>query len=362
MSYYLLPKKNTVIEILPISSSDTILKPYISQSVEYYLYQMSEQIKSIERDTNCSYTSDFIQKAINPYEYIFTKVPGTKISVSKIKPDSTEFYNFLEILYTLHLFSDFSHKKINTFVQGQNSKSIIDGIDILRENHNDNHIMCDNYDFKHSIDFMYFELEKSDPIQFMIMSLKYILEFQSKNGISIIKLNSIVHKPILDILFLLTSLYEKVYIIKPNVSNFFDGERYIVARNFTLSIENMYYYLIEMNSLIARLQEQPDQTYVSIVKQELPYYFLNKVEDANIIIGHQQLEGMEQMINIFKNKNKEDRIETLKKNNIQKCVQWCEKYNIPYNKFTEKVNIFLNSTLETESNQFLMGDAESIFL
>ncbi|MCX8482441.1 MAG: hypothetical protein ORN50_02585, partial [Crocinitomicaceae bacterium] len=36
-------------------------------------------------------------------------------------------------------------------------------------------------------------------------------------------------------------------------------------------------------------------------------------------------------------------IDSLKKANIQKCIQWCEKYKIPCNKFTEKINIFLNS-------------------
>jgi hypothetical protein len=29
------------------------------------------------------------------------------------------------------------------------------------------------------------------------------------------------------------------------------------------------------------------------------------------------------------------------KSNIQKSVSWCEKYKIPCNKFTEKINIFL---------------------
>jgi hypothetical protein len=47
------------------------------------------------------------------------------------------------------------------------------------------------------------------------------------------------------------------------------------------------------------------------------------------------------VINILKNKNKEDKIETLKKMNIQKSVLWCEKYKIPCNKFFEKTNIFL---------------------
>ena len=61
----------------------------------------------------------------------------------------------------------------------------------------------------------------------------------------------------------------------------------------------------------------------------------------NITIGQQQLEALNQIIGILKNKNKYDKIETIKKSNIQKSVNWCEKYKIPCNKFTEKINIFL---------------------
>ena len=43
---------------------------------------------------------------------------------------------------------------------------------------------------------------------------------------------------------------------------------------------------------------------------------------------------------LFKNKN--DKLETFKKNNITKCVQWCEKNNIPYNKTQNTTNIFIN--------------------
>jgi UV DNA damage repair endonuclease len=66
-----------------------------------------------------------------------------------------------------------------------------------------------------------------------------------------------------------------------------------------------------------------------------------KMDDMNIIIGQQQLESLDMVINILKNKNKEDKIETIKKSNIQKSVAWCEKYKIPCNRFSEKINIFL---------------------
>ena len=80
-----------------------------------------------------------------------------------------------------------------------------------------------------------------------------------------------------------------------------------------------------------------------------PYYFINKIEESNVSIGFQQIEQIDQILNILKNKNKEDKLENLKKNNIQKCIQWCDKFKIPHNKFVEKNNIFLALPLQSYS-------------
>ena len=79
----------------------------------------------------------------------------------------------------------------------------------------------------------------------------------------------------------------------------------------------------------------------SIIDFDVPYYFTMKIDDMNIIVGQQQLESLNLIISLLKNKNKDDKIETLKKSNIQRAVLWCEKYKIPCNKFSEKINIFL---------------------
>lgn len=339
MSYYLLPTKNKHIDIF-LTVSDTIsTEPYISPSLLYYLQSMNEQLNTIISENTYGYTVDFLQKIINPYQYIFTKVSGSKNSVSKMKHQSDDFYIFLEIIQTLNLFDVFSNKKINTIVQGKNYKTITDCIDFIHETYENNH----STEFsKQDVDFIYFETH--DTIEnYSILCLKKILEFQSKNGVAIIKLNSITSKLILDVLFILTSLYDKIYIIKPNSSNMCNGDRFIVAKKFTGSIETSNYYLSEINTI---LTNKHDKIISSIVKQDLPSHFLTKVEEANIIIGHQQLEVIEQMVNLAKNKNKEDKIECFKKNNIQKCIQWCEKYKIPHHKFIEKMNIFLNAVVE----------------
>jgi hypothetical protein len=80
----------------------------------------------------------------------------------------------------------------------------------------------------------------------------------------------------------------------------------------------------------------------SLLQTTLPSFFISKIEEFNVIYGQQQLEAYDQLINIINNKNKLDKIEALKKINIQKCIAWCDKYKIPCNKFIDKYNIFLN--------------------
>jgi hypothetical protein len=44
---------------------------------------------------------------------------------------------------------------------------------------------------------------------------------------------------------------------------------------------------------------------------------MNKIEDSNIIIGQQQIEALDQIINIFKNKNKVEKIFIIEKGLIK---------------------------------------------
>ena len=39
--------------------------------------------------------------------------------------------------------------------------------------------------------------------------------------------------------------------------------------------------------------------------------------------------------------NKYERLESFKKTNIQKCISWCQRYKLPFNKVITSNNIFL---------------------
>jgi hypothetical protein len=324
---------------------------------------------------------------LNTYEFIFSKVPNSNLSVSKLKPYSNTFYIYMEIFQMFRFLDLFENVNMKTLHIGKNNHSIIECLNMIREDSEDIHMSCStiyphnheekghmNIVINNDYQFLSYELladeedngscgyntSRRSIFEMGRKMLIHLLKNQASNGICIIQIRDLFHKPLLDILYMLTTLYEKVYIIKPNHSNIFKSERFIICKNFILNSRRQIVYDKYCKMLAAQVVDgfalTPDsepffteakgetimKPYISsFIDNDLPYYFLCKIEESNIIIGHQQLENMDHLLSLYKGKNNEEKIEMIKKSNIQKCIQWCEKYKIPYNKFIEKVNIFI---------------------
>jgi hypothetical protein len=76
----------------------------------------------------------------------------------------------------------------------------------------------------------------------------------------------------------------------------------------------------------------------------LPYLFTNKIEEYNAILGQQQIDTIVSTIYLIDNNNKYDKIEHMKKKYIQKCITWCQKFNIPYHSVIQTNNMFLSGS------------------
>lgn len=350
MSYYILPKNINTVNVNPCSSYKPY-KPYISNSfLTYYLESKKQIVEMFTFDNDLSdNTFDEAIRIINPYEFIFSKVPGSKFSVSKLKPNSNMFYDLYEIINNLNLFDIFANKSIKSLHISPNCEDSVDCYDMFREGFNDdiktiysNDIESDTPD--NSFEYIFFENIVASEHEYFISLIKNIivmLKNQKYGGISIMKIKDILHKPVVDCLYMLSSLYEKVYIVKPSTNNITSLDRYIVCKNFQYNQSFRPYLKLNAIKLVIFLKKLENKNITQILDTDIPCYFKNKIDDLNIIIGQQQIEALDQIISIYKNKNKNDKIENIKKINIQKSVTWCEKYKIPCNKFSEKVNIFL---------------------
>jgi hypothetical protein len=362
MSYYIIPKIKNWVNVNPKYSYTEFSKPYISASLYYYYNELRQQIqthlKTIDKDLqNLSYSNyEDVTRIVNPYEYIFSKVPGSKFSVSKLKPKTNLFYDFLEVSNTLNVFDSYKNKPIKTLHITHNNHDSIECFEMLRENYSDEIFCYDEINDsiitqigENHFDFLFFEANTNSSHDYIISMIQFamiILRNQSAEGSCIIKIDNLFQKSVVDVLYLLASLYEKVYILKPNSNNITTFDKYIVCKNFQYSESKARYLKLNYYRLLIFLKKLENNYIEGVFDFGIPYYFTIKLEDIIIIIGQQQIDSLDLIINILKNKNREEKIETIKKSNIQKSVTWCEKYKIPFNKFSEKTNIFLPITKE----------------
>jgi hypothetical protein len=373
MNYYILPKNHLNIHIFLSLSSEKII-PYISYSLIHYLNDVYNNMLKLEERLNnnsnepTTITIEYINKIVNPFEFIHTNVPGTVISVSKVKPESSFFFDLMEIFQICNINDILAVKNkitVANFTSNYSSSHYL--LNMLREENEDiiindffeYNILCDKYIKNRTnlkIDLFIIEFKDEEyinPSQYVkniLLALFIITKYQSNNGTSIIKFDGIFYKVIVDVLMILTCIYDKVFLIKPSISKITKGDRYVVCKNFDEGKNNKYNLNTQLETKLADYLTNKDNSMFihSLLKNEIPYYFLNKIEESNAVIGQQQLESYDQIINIFKNKNKEDKVDTLKRNHILKCIQWCEKNQIPHNKFTDKINIFLNTKQKGE--------------
>jgi hypothetical protein len=353
MTYYLLPKTNHYIS-LKITCQEEPLTTYTSHSLSFFYGKLVEQLITIvsfsnqEKENDSFYGEDIdsISQIFHPYEYIFKKIPFSKYSISKLPFKEAIFYDFYEIVKSIHLFDDFHKKKISLLTIGSHSESIQECIKFLRStiitkeeitSYNTLEEGLENGLNEEKRDFLFFELLSNESgqnnnasILKLIQIVILLLTMQKKNGIAIIQIDTTFFKPVLDILYLLSSFYEKMYIIKPMANNVVSFHKYLVCKHFIDDPLKHDSYKKTLVSLLPVVNNYPHSSYISsLIEGDLPCFFISKINDINIILGQQQLEMIHQMILFFKNKNKEKKSQLIKMH-IAKSIKWCEKFKIPH--------------------------------
>lgn len=385
MTFFLLPEVHSTINNITLESNE-MPEVYISPTLSRYLNKIKQQL-----DENYDIW-DYYKKYTNPYEFIHTVIPNTKCAVSKLKPLSRSFYKMIEIVNQLDLLNSYKSHNINTFHLAEGPGGFIEAIAYLRKNQQDNYYgmtlidpdvnvpgwkksssflanhknvvietgitgtgdllevdnlkhCYSNYNnkmdiitadggFDFSIDF---NQQETLATKLLFAQVSFAIAMQKKNGHFVLKIFDIFTKTTSDIMYLLSTLYKQVFILKPNTSRLANSEKYIICKFFKGDKSRI------MNHIIREYPKMKTITHISsILNFELDYYYSNKIEEYNAIFGQQQIENINSTLTLFSCKNKSEKIESLKKIFVQKCIQWCEKYNIPYNKILTNHNIFLN--------------------
>ena len=360
MNYYILPKiKNNTLKIKLSQNDKNILSP----SVNYFFNLITNQI---ENDINLFNSIQYI----NPY-----------IFLNEIDNNDLSYYHLVEIIDTfsfstnkniLHIgYYNFDYDTVKNAVFNYINKNcdyvFLKKIEMdLGENRRDDDLIL--------YDFLFFNLSSSSSLPhnnndyvLLILELLYnINTLQEKGGNLILKVNDTYSKPIMELLYILSILYEdKIIIYTPLSSDLTMNERFILCKNFKpccfsltennssiisqrLNVDGMenernnnniissiYDLYKTINELKLKMQQDTENVFIhSILNTNIPLFYINKLEESNVIIGHYQLDSIYTFINHIKNiqpnKSLQDKIDFIIKTNIQKCIRFCEKYKIEH--------------------------------
>ena len=396
MSYYQLPRicHDIKSDNIKLGFCGTENKTFINKSLESYLNIVKQQIQHYIHDW------DDVKKFTNPYEYIHTNMPHTKCAISKIKPISRSFFKMIEICNTFRIFNNFNEVPIKSYhlaegpggfieafaylrqnpLDHYHGMTLIDGhnnkvpgwkkAEIFLHNHKNVHIekgkdgtgnlyksanlkWCKDK-YQNSMDIITadggfdfsiaFDKQESLALHLIFSQIMFALTMQKHKGHFILKVFDIFLKSTVELIYILACFYERVYIIKPHTSRYANSEKYIVCKYFKFAnTEKIAEKFIAVSHVLDRL-DWKKYNIENIINIPIQYYFLNQLTEYNAVFGQQQIENIIKTMALIERRNyHREYLSQGKNSNIQKCIQWCLKNNIPYNKNICPRNIFLGN-------------------
>jgi hypothetical protein len=207
--------------------------------------------------------------------------------------------------------------------------------------------------FDFSVDFNH---QETMATQLILCEVFYALAIQKHGGSFILKIFDVFHKATVDILYILSYYYHQVSIIKPYTSRIANSEKYVVCQGF--KINDSTQIIRQFASIFETIQKSlssgggNDGGLSSLLPFDHDLYFLNKIEDMNAMVSFQQIENITSTLSIITNHRNSEKLEQYKRSNVNKCIAWCEKYEIPHNAHHacfQSTNIFLHKSIPSAS-------------
>jgi 23S rRNA U2552 (ribose-2'-O)-methylase RlmE/FtsJ len=382
--------------------SEIMPQPVINESLCFYLNDIKHHINTHE------YMWETFKRFTNTYEYIHTTIPYKKHCISRYRPISRSFFKMIELIHFFELGTN-SENSMKTFHLAEGPGGFIEamvkyrvrsddkyiGMTLLDKHNSDynipawkktqhflqenknvhiesgldktgNILSIDNFVYIHelygssmdlitadggfdfSVDFDHQEINMTKLLYGQIV---YALCMQKQGGHFVLKIFDIFMQHTVDMLVLLSSMYERVYITKPNTSRSANSEKYIVCKGFIHASSYQFFpYLYKSfrkilqtgqtlpvaklpSELVVKRLEAPCQTlpvakpiqgnrsdplpnssgdlqspselvigrpsalrpkYITRIFCNVPsqHFFMNRLEEYNIIIGQNQIENI----------------------------------------------------------------------
>ena len=246
--------------------------------------------------------------------------------------------------------------KVDFLLKKYPNIKLFTGVDKKGDLYNENNLKYVIDNFSNSMDIITgdggfdfsadFNKQENTAFRLIFTQVIYALVMQKKGGHFVLKIFDIFEVCTIDILYLLNTFYEKVIIMKPYTSRYANSEKYIICKNFKYdNINDLHPKFIGILKFFNGFDF--NKYYIdSILDIPIQNYYISSINEINAILGHQQIDNILNTIKIITHKDKkQEKMYNLKCQNIQKCINWCIKNNMPYTKSNISSNIFIGDRI-----------------
>jgi len=411
MIFVLLPciHRINIFDKLKITNSPDKPLPFMLYSLNHYLTEIKGKISECDDDD-----WNINKKYTNPYEYIYTN--SARTSVCRYKPISRAYFKMIEILNTFQFPLFETAASVEMFALAEGPGGFIEAVSNYRNNPEDKYYgmtiedptdtevpgwkktanflrqhpnvflekgadltgnILNLENFKHvttkfknkcelvtgdgGFDFSAdFNSQEINITRLLFGQIAYAVCIQKRGGSFVLKCFDCFYKATAELIYLLSTMYEKVYVVKPNTSRYANSERYLVCINFLHSDSRTYAPAFEQ--LMANICSGDTgfiRSFFNGVK--IPMFYYSKLEECNSIIGQMQIDNIYTTLALIENRYRADKINFYMKTNIQKCIKWCIKNRMEYNASVDsgERNIFKPLAVANEKmHSFQLSDYE----
>jgi 23S rRNA U2552 (ribose-2'-O)-methylase RlmE/FtsJ len=364
------------------SITENDIKFLTDVSMNYYNVTLRSYIHNIKLEIDkITEQWDKNKKYLNQYEFINTQFDSTTPSVCTYKPISRSFFKMIEIINSFNF--NLSSQKINSFHLAEGPGGFIEALAYTRKNKNDTYygmtLMNEGKDipkwsrceqnlmksyniildsgidgtgnlyhlenllyvknkYAHSMDFITadggfdysldFNSQEENSLNLIFAEICFAIVMQKKGGSFVIKMYDTFSSGSIELIYLLSYLYEEIVVIKPSPSRPANSEKYFVCLNYLMKLNT--------NKLIDKIIDNykliQSNKFTNLIHTPISNHFLDKIREINSIFGQCQIENILSILNFIYEKNiSTEKLEQLKKTHLNKCVKWCKKYNLSIN-------------------------------
>tara|TARA_B110000114_G_scaffold35751_1_gene37174 strand:+ start:5145 stop:6098 length:954 start_codon:yes stop_codon:yes gene_type:complete len=310
MSFFILPTNSTIINIQPIKNNETTTKHIGEKTI-------SKMKQIMHLTTNNA--SSLNRNSFNMYNDLFEHIKEKLQLKCNNLPFFASLHEIFESMKIRGLLDNTTsvHVVPHLFITAKEYFSYFDiNYESLEQTLNKSFdlLILDSYkDIQH---------EKEHYLS-ILQNIRIMLKNTKKNGYCLLRIGEINSKNIVQLLYLISTIFGKIYVMKPKTSDVVSNEKYLFCDNFTLHNREPY------ESIIGFILDQKTSIY-NILGFEVPCIFNNKINDINLMFNEKMLEHINLSVNSMKEIRKHGeltyKMHILKRAETKITSSWCLKY------------------------------------